>query len=140
MASRSLTGRRFNTDLSSVSQPTHTRTLVRIQHPFWHVYRLVANIAQENYDNADVFDGFRFSRLREERHAPVSPDTGGTGIFKSHMVSTATDHIVFGHGHHACPGRYVFVSLPCRPDMEPSPQLFRGHRDQGDAGSHADQL
>jgi len=60
-----------------------------------------------NYDNADVFDGFRFSRLREERHGVVNPDTGGgASFFNRHMVSTAPDHIVFGHGQHACPGRF----------------------------------
>ncbi|KAJ7445670.1 cytochrome P450 [Mycena latifolia] len=35
-----------------------------------------------NYDNPEVFDGFRFSRMREQ------------------------EHLVFGHGKHACPGRF----------------------------------
>ncbi|KAJ7084985.1 cytochrome P450 [Mycena epipterygia] len=51
------------------------------------------------YDQAGVFDGFRFSRMREE-------DKEGEGIFKCHMVSTAADHLPFGHGRHACPGRF----------------------------------
>ncbi|KAF8211729.1 cytochrome P450 [Mycena galopus ATCC 62051] len=50
-----------------------------------------------NYDRPTVFDGFRFSRMREESE-------GGT--FTRHMVSTSTDHLVFGHGRHACPGRF----------------------------------
>ncbi|KAJ7445860.1 cytochrome P450 [Mycena latifolia] len=53
-----------------------------------------------NYDNPEVFDGFRFSRLREQGQE------AGEGIFKNHMVSTAPEHLVFGHGKHACPGRF----------------------------------
>ncbi|KAJ7445668.1 cytochrome P450, partial [Mycena latifolia] len=53
-----------------------------------------------NYDNPEVFDGFRFSRMREQ-----GKDTG-EGIFKNHMISTAPEHLVFGHGKHACPGRF----------------------------------
>ncbi|KAJ6567533.1 cytochrome P450 [Mycena sp. CBHHK59/15] len=53
------------------------------------------------YDHPDVFDGFRFSKMREEKaQAPDSP------IFSRHMVSTGMDHLVFGHGRHACPGRF----------------------------------
>ncbi|KAJ6514213.1 cytochrome P450 [Mycena vitilis] len=52
-----------------------------------------------NYENPDVFDGFRFSRERT-----VHGDEGG--VFRHHMVSTGTDHLVFGHGKHAGPGRF----------------------------------
>ncbi|KAJ6500258.1 cytochrome P450 [Mycena vulgaris] len=57
-----------------------------------------------NYENAEVFDGFRFSRLREEHlaHDADGPD----GFFNRHMVTTGLDHVVFGHGRHACPGRF----------------------------------
>ncbi|KAJ7473570.1 cytochrome P450 [Mycena latifolia] len=58
----------------------------------------------DNYENPMTFDGFRFSRLREQRAgADISGES--TSFFNRHMVSTAQDHIVFGHGHHACPGR-----------------------------------
>ncbi|KAJ6605583.1 cytochrome P450 [Mycena vulgaris] len=54
------------------------------------------------YDHPDIFDGFRFSRIREQGN-----DTkAANGIFNHHMTSTAPDHVVFGHGHHACPGRF----------------------------------
>ncbi|KAJ7486984.1 cytochrome P450 [Mycena latifolia] len=58
-----------------------------------------------NYENATTFDGFRFSRLREQQaaHNDVSE---GPSFFNRHMVSTAQDHVVFGHGQHACPGRF----------------------------------
>ncbi|KZT73268.1 cytochrome P450 [Daedalea quercina L-15889] len=49
-----------------------------------------------NYENADVFDPFRFSRLREQEGE----------ITKHHYVSTSPANIGFGHGKHACPGRF----------------------------------
>ncbi|KAF7359800.1 hypothetical protein MVEN_00705200 [Mycena venus] len=51
------------------------------------------------YENPNVFDGFRFSKMRELR------DRAG-GIFNHHMVTTGVDHVSFGHGQHACPGRF----------------------------------
>ncbi|KAJ7149211.1 cytochrome P450 [Mycena crocata] len=55
-----------------------------------------------NYENATVFDGFRFARERAEQKINQDP----SNIFKRHMVSTATDHLAFGAGKHACPGRF----------------------------------
>ncbi|KAJ7103682.1 cytochrome P450 [Mycena crocata] len=57
-----------------------------------------------NYDAPDIFDGFRFSRKRDTLGA--ASEGGGGGGFKHHMISTGTDHLVFGHGAHACPGRF----------------------------------
>ncbi|KAJ7015951.1 cytochrome P450 [Mycena alexandri] len=56
------------------------------------------------YENPEVFDGFRFAREREMR--TVKDGTEG-GAFKHHMISTGPDHLVFGHGKHACPGLRV---------------------------------
>ncbi|KAJ7154091.1 cytochrome P450, partial [Mycena filopes] len=68
---------------------------------------------QANYENADTFDGFRFSRARELQHGAKAAakaedlDREEEGsFFNRHMVSTAPDHVVFGHGRHACPGRF----------------------------------
>ena len=48
------------------------------------------------FPNAEEFDAFRFSRLREQ-----------AGHENRHQfVSTSTTHINFGHGKHACPGRF----------------------------------
>ncbi|KAK2601862.1 hypothetical protein QQS21_004548 [Conoideocrella luteorostrata] len=48
------------------------------------------------YTEAERYDGYRFLRMREtagqDKHA--------------HLVSTSADHLGFGHGQHACPGRF----------------------------------
>ncbi|KAJ7853056.1 cytochrome P450 [Mycena olivaceomarginata] len=84
-----------------------------------------------NYDHPDMFDGFRFSRMREERQRRV--DSEGTGIFTQHMVTTAPEHVVFGHGHHACAGRFfaatelkammahILISYDVKPETEIRP-------------------
>nr|ASF83124.1 cytochrome P450 [Colletotrichum lini] len=49
----------------------------------------------ESYENPLTFDGYRFLNMRstdEEKHA--------------HLVSTSVNHPAFGHGAHACPGRF----------------------------------
>lgn len=46
------------------------------------------------YENPEKFDGYRFLRMRatDERSAQ--------------LVSTSISHPAFGHGQHACPGRF----------------------------------
>ncbi|KAJ7918487.1 cytochrome P450 [Mycena leptocephala] len=53
-----------------------------------------------NYVNGDMFDPFRFSRMREEM---------GEG-FKYSMVTPSSDFLTFGIGRHACPGRFFAVN------------------------------
>ncbi|KAJ7845586.1 cytochrome P450 [Mycena leptocephala] len=53
-----------------------------------------------NHVNADTFDPFRFSRMREEM---------GEG-FKCNMVTPSSDFLAFGIGRHACPGRFFAVN------------------------------
>ncbi|TFK56599.1 cytochrome P450 [Heliocybe sulcata] len=50
----------------------------------------------ENYPSGAVFDGFRFANMRD----------GDGESTKHQFVSTTTDYIPFGHGRHACPGRF----------------------------------
>ncbi|KAJ7215672.1 cytochrome P450, partial [Mycena haematopus] len=53
------------------------------------VTSLPTSMNPANYEHAEVFDGFRFVRERDE---------AGEG-------SSGAAHLVFGHGRHACPGR-----------------------------------
>ena len=48
------------------------------------------------YPNADRYDGYRFVRWRDD------PDME----HKAHLVSTSDEHLGFGNGKHACPGRF----------------------------------
>ncbi|KAF2756146.1 cytochrome P450 monooxygenase [Pseudovirgaria hyperparasitica] len=49
------------------------------------------------YENPEVFDGYRFLRRRQEGDK--------TKENLSQLVSTTPDHMGFGYGLHACPGR-----------------------------------
>jgi len=49
-----------------------------------------------NYQDAMKFDGFRFSRMREQPGSEA----------KYQAISTTDDFLAFGHGRHACPGRF----------------------------------
>ncbi|KAJ7233059.1 cytochrome P450 [Mycena rebaudengoi] len=49
------------------------------------------------YPDPHVFDGFRFSKLRE---------TEEVGAAKHQAVTTSLDYLAFGHGIHSCPGRH----------------------------------
>ncbi|CAF3472462.1 unnamed protein product [Fusarium graminearum] len=50
----------------------------------------------ESYDNALEFDPYRYVRMRESGEEN-----------KAHLVSTSPEHLGFGHGVHACPGRFL---------------------------------
>ncbi|KAJ7203642.1 cytochrome P450 [Mycena pura] len=70
------------------------------------------------HPDPDRFDGFRFSRMREDvaraGHNDIevgSEEKTTSGMFTRQMVSTTTDHIIFGHGRHACPGRFFAAML-----------------------------
>lgn len=48
------------------------------------------------YENPDQFDGYRFYKMSQK------PETEQM----SHLVATSPQHLAFGHGKHACPGRF----------------------------------
>ncbi|EIW64803.1 cytochrome P450 [Trametes versicolor FP-101664 SS1] len=48
------------------------------------------------YEDAARFDAFRFSRMREQEGEAA----------KHQYVNTSIDYVSFGHGKHACPGRF----------------------------------
>lgn len=47
------------------------------------------------YENPEKFDPYRFLRWREQGQENIA-----------HLVSTSDKHMGFGHGEHACPGRF----------------------------------
>ncbi|KAJ6609424.1 cytochrome P450 [Mycena sp. CBHHK59/15] len=71
---------------------------------FLSVAGMALHYDQENYDNAADFDGFRFSRVRDERGDRLGNDQ--SSAFNRQMVTTSDDYLSFGHGRHACPGRF----------------------------------
>ncbi|CAP96442.1 Fumitremorgin C monooxygenase [Penicillium chrysogenum] len=51
----------------------------------------------ELYPDPETFDGYRFERMRKDpEQAKLAPFT-----------KTRTSHLAFGHGKHACPGRFL---------------------------------
>ncbi|KAH9970799.1 cytochrome P450 [Russula compacta] len=51
------------------------------------------------YANPEQFDGFRFSKLRDTK-----------GITGHQAVTISSEHLAFGFGRHACPGRFFAVN------------------------------
>ncbi|KAI6165104.1 cytochrome P450 [Pisolithus thermaeus] len=51
---------------------------------------------EEIYEKPEIFDPFRYVRLRGDGYD-----------IKQQMVSLSSDFLTFGHGKHACPGRFV---------------------------------
>ncbi|OSX67133.1 hypothetical protein POSPLADRAFT_1051288 [Postia placenta MAD-698-R-SB12] len=54
---------------------------------------------EKYYENSEIFQPFRFSEMRME----------GDAIRKQY-VNTSREFITFGHGKHACPGRFFAVN------------------------------
>lgn len=54
------------------------------------------------FQDADVFKPFRFAEMRD--------GDGELDSIKHHLVCLDNDHIIFGHGKRACPGRFFAVN------------------------------
>ncbi len=52
------------------------------------------------YPNADQFGGFRFERLTDQDSDDKDVD------LRYQLVATSADYLAWGHGKHACPGRF----------------------------------
>lgn len=76
----------------------------------------------ELYEHPEKFDPFRFSRMRvgvKDMDDGLSRSGGGKdGSPSSSFVSTSSTYLPFGHGKHACPGRFLV-------DFEMKMILFR---------------
>ncbi|KAJ7208985.1 cytochrome P450 [Mycena pura] len=107
---------------------------------FLSVPGMTVHLDPVNYDQPAVFDGFRFSRRREAGSPGPGADadatsggdrTGERSMFNRHMISTGEDHLVFGHGRHACPGRF-FAATELKAMLAHILQLFAEHRARAD--------
>ncbi|KAL4985320.1 cytochrome P450 [Aspergillus falconensis] len=56
------------------------------------------------YPDAAKFDGYRFVKLREQEKDTITGTVGGGGGLS--FVSVSANHMGFGYGKHACPGRF----------------------------------
>ncbi len=66
------------------------------------------------FEDPMKFDPFRFSRIREKATSgTVTPSSdnedakSGVKDGSLALVSTGATHLIFGHGRHACPGRFL---------------------------------
>ncbi|KZV65871.1 cytochrome P450 [Peniophora sp. CONT] len=67
--------------------------------------QLATHYDEQNYTDADTFNPWRFSSVH---------DTDGDDT-KYQLVATSNDFINFGHGRHACPGRFfAAIELKCQ--------------------------
>ncbi|KAK9785896.1 putative Cytochrome P450 [Seiridium cardinale] len=62
-----------------------------------------AQVDGENLEDPFKYDPFRFSRAREA----AADANGKPGLNNLSFVSTSPQHLPFGHGKHACPGRFL---------------------------------
>lgn len=60
------------------------------------------------YPAAQIFDGFRFSTLREKFNGGTS--SGIKGGVRFQLTTATPEYLAWGYGRHACPGRF-FVAV-----------------------------
>ncbi|KAF9453725.1 cytochrome P450 [Macrolepiota fuliginosa MF-IS2] len=58
--------------------------------------------SEKGFKDPLTFKGFRF--------VGATPENEGSDFVRNQMVGLNSDQIIFGHGRHACPGRFLAVS------------------------------
>ncbi|KAL3466934.1 cytochrome P450 [Aspergillus heterothallicus] len=67
-----------------------------------------AHLDEAVYADPTKYDPFRFSRAREAASLPAADENNNSNTNnKTSFVSTGPDFLPFGHGKHACPGRFL---------------------------------
>jgi cytochrome P450 len=70
-----------------------------------------AQVDPSKFNDAEKFDPWRFSRPLEEQKAKENGDSTTEakkpGYHANAFVTTSPDYLPFGHGRHACPGRFL---------------------------------
>ncbi|CAN8100520.1 unnamed protein product [Discula destructiva] len=62
----------------------------------------------DTYPNPDQFDAFRSYRLREQ--AGLTSGEKASADALNQMVAVSPNHLIFGFGRHACPGRFFAIN------------------------------
>lgn len=68
---------------------------------YWNMHHVNESPEFHQGTNTTEFDGFRYSRLREEQGLSN----------KSLLAMTGVDHLLFGHGLDSCPGRFFATAV-----------------------------
>lgn len=70
------------------------------------------NQDDEIYPEASRFDPWRFSKLQEEEEGQANyAEMKENSVSSRHqMVSVTPNHLAFGYGRHACPGRFFAIN------------------------------
>lgn len=65
------------------------------------------------YPDPTTFDPFRFSKLRDRDPAAAAPTESDDYVNRANLafVSTSPTYHPFGHGRHACPGRFFAANV-----------------------------
>ncbi|KAL5364135.1 putative P450 monooxygenase [Aspergillus floccosus] len=84
------------TMLRHVTSPSGLRLSTGHVIPQGTVVGVSNHMVTQSYPDPDTFDGFRFHKMRQQPGHEI----------RHQFVATGPDALSFGHGNHACPGRF----------------------------------